>query len=140
MSDLRTHISVALFNALNDPKQEWKGHLDVDLLADAVISELPELHKHNQLKTIQHQQVGTKVLQDPDMIAADQEWRDKHAACLGCGLPLPHAAGEYTCLNCKVTLDELQAWQAVVDGELVRPLCRGCWTATTAGECKRGDR
>jgi len=44
------------------------------------------------------------------------------------------------CLNCKVTLGELQAWQAVVDGELVRPLCRGCWTATTAGECKRGDR
>jgi hypothetical protein len=40
MSDLRTRISVALFNALNDPKQEWKGHLDVDLLAGAVIREL----------------------------------------------------------------------------------------------------
>jgi hypothetical protein len=57
--------------------------------------------------------------------------------CLRCGLPHAGECKRNTCLNCKVTLDELQAWQAVVDGELVRPLCRGCWTATTAGECKR---
>ncbi len=103
MSDLRTRIA-AVVHRLDpevgcveiEPVSGWAYEV-----ADAIIRELPELqYAHvpqrvllGPLKAIQHQQAA-KELRDPDMIAADQEWRDKHAACLGCGLPLPHAAGE----------------------------------------------
>ncbi len=143
MSDLRTRIAALLTDhaaaeyswgvdgCACDADTGGDREAQAQHQADVLIRELPELqYAHvpqrvqlGPLKAIQHQQ-ASKELRDPDMIAADQEWRDKHAACL----------------NCKVTLDELQAWQAVVDGELVRPLCRGCWTATTAGECKRGGK
>jgi hypothetical protein len=103
VSDLRTRIA-AVVHRLDpevgcveiEPVSGWAYEV-----ADAIIRELPELqYAHvpqrvllGPLKALQHQQ-ASKELRDPDMIAADQEWGDKHAACLGCGLPLPHAAGE----------------------------------------------
>jgi len=64
--------------------------------------------------------------------------------------PVPYTS----CRDCGASLPELTVMLSVVDGKLVKPLCRGCWEVRSvaaryclrcglphaAGECKRGDR
>ena len=86
-----------------------------------------------------------RVLVDANITIRASTWfpgDPPREGCTGCGLPLPHDGGvclRRVCRNCGVQLTEFTAMQAVVNGEVLKPLCRGCYDAKS-GVCLRGDR